>query len=181
MRIRHPNSRLLGANKAKIDTLRRGKKMDYTLDIIIPKEEAETVKLYEKQINWGNNFYSCEPPQYITDSNIVFEQINSLPYFKDIIGDELPNDSIVLYLKSDILFDLEYAVNNNVALEENRLLIFLNRLFELSYFYIFMVQEDEKVKEQYRIVKKEEIYMRLSESLRWSNPKDILLFKKNES
>lgn len=155
--------------------------MDYTLNIIIPKKEAGTVKLYEKQIKWGNNVYSCEPPQYITDSNIVFEQIKDIHYFKEIIGDELPDDNIILYLKSEILFDLEYAVNNNVALKENKLLIFLNRLFGLSQFYILMVREDEKVKEQYRIIKKEDIHMRLSESLRWSNPKDILLFKKNES
>ena len=43
-----------------------------------------------------------------------------------------------------------------------------------------MAREDEKVKEYYKISTKEEISIRLSDSLRWSNPKDVLLFKKRE-
>lgn len=155
--------------------------MDYFLDIIIPKKEIETVKLNEKLLEWGEGVYSCSPPQYISDSDIVFEQIEDVQYLNKIIGEELTNDTIVLHLKSDILYDLEYAVNNpESVLEENVLLIFLNKLIELSQFYILMVREDEKVKEYYKISTKEEISIRLSDSLRWSNPKDVLLFKKRE-
>ncbi|WP_296465086.1 hypothetical protein [uncultured Acetatifactor sp.] len=155
--------------------------MDYFLDIIIPKKEIETVKLNEKLLKWGEDVYSCSPPQYISDSDIVFEQIEDVQYLNKIIGEELTNDTIVLHLKSDILYDLEYAVNNpESVLEENVLLIFLNKLIELSQFYILMVREDEKVKEYYKISTKEEISIRLSDSLRWSNPKDVLLFKKRE-
>ena len=76
---------------------------------------------------------------------------------------------------------MEYAVNNpESVLEENVLLKFLNKLIELSQFYILMAREDEKVKEYYKISTKEEISIRLSDSLRWSNPKDVLLFKKRE-
>ena len=103
-------------------------------------------------------------------------------YFSKIVGEEFTDDVIVLHLKSDILFDLEYAVNNHKSiLEENVLLNFLNQLIELSQFYILMVREDENIKEYYEISTKEEISMRLSDSLRWSNPKEILLFKKKES
>lgn len=155
--------------------------MDYFLDIIIPKKEIETVKLNEKLLEWGEGVYSCSPPQYISDSDIVFEQIEDVQYLNKIIGEELTNDTIVLHLKSDILYDLEYAVNNpESVLEENVLLKFLNKLIELSQFYILMVREDEKVKEYYKISTKEEISIRLSDSLRWSNPKDVLLFKKRE-
>ena len=155
--------------------------MDYFLDIIIPKKEIETVKLNEKLLEWGEGVYSCSPPQYISDSDIVFEQIEDVQYLNKIIGEELTNDTIVLHLKSDILYDLEYAVNNpESVLEENVLLNFLNRLIELSQFYILMVREDENVKEYYEISTKEEISIRLSDSLRWSNPKDVLLFKKRE-
>lgn len=155
--------------------------MDYFLDIIIPKKEIETVKLNEKLLKWGEDVYSCSPPQYISDSDIVFEQIEDVQYLNKIIGEELTNDTIVLHLKSDILYDLEYAVNNpESVLEENVLLKFLNKLIELSQFYILMAREDEKVKEYYKISTKEEISIRLSDSLRWSNPKDVLLFKKRE-
>ena len=155
--------------------------MDYFLDIIIPKKEIGTVKLREKLFEWGEGVYSYNPPQYISDSDIIFEQIVDVQYFNKIIGEELTNDTIVLHLKNDILYDLEYAVNNHESiLEENVLLKFLNKLIELSQFYILMVREDENVKEYYKISTKEEINIRLSDSLRWSNPKDVLLFKKRE-
>ena len=87
----------------------------------------------------------------------------------------------MLHLKSDILSDLEYAVNEKESrLEENTLLKFLNKLIELSQFYILMVREDENVKEFYSVSTKEELSIRLSDSLRWSNPKDVLLFKKKK-
>ena len=156
-------------------------KMDYVLNILIPKNELETVNLKEELIEWGGNLYSCDPPLYITDSDIVFEQIEDVRYFYEIVGEKLTNDIIALNLKSNILFELEYAVNNDVALlGKNTLFVFLNKLFKLSEFYIILVREDEKVKERYRIVAKEEISIRLSDSLRWSNPKDVLLFKKNQ-
>lgn len=156
-------------------------KMDYVLNILIPKNELETVNLKEELIEWGGNLYSCDPPLYITDSDIVFERIEDVRYFYEIVGEKLTNDIIALNLKSNILFELEYAVNNDVALlGKNTLFVFLNKLFKLSEFYIILVREDEKVKERYRIVAKEEISIRLSDSLRWSNPKDVLLFKKNQ-
>ncbi len=44
-----------------------------------------------------------------------------------------------------------------------------------------MVREDENVKEYFKISTKEEIKIKLSDSLRWSNPKDVLLFKEKEN
>ena len=81
----------------------------------------------------------------------------------------------------DLLLDLECVVNNNESvLEENVLLNFLNKLIKLSQFYILMVREDENVKEYFKISTKEEIKIKLSDSLRWSNPKDVLLFREKE-
>ena len=90
--------------------------MDYFLDIIIPKKEMETVKLNEKLFEWGEVVCSCNPPQYISDSDIIFEQIEDVQYFNKIIGEELTNDIIVLHLKNDVLYDLEYAVNNQESI-----------------------------------------------------------------
>lgn len=153
--------------------------MDYILDIIIPKKEVNVVKLSEKLVTWGDSVYSCEPPQYFTDSDIIFEQIKDTKYYDKILGEKLTNDNIILNLKGNMLFDLAYVVNRDeTALEKNELLIFLKSLFKLSEFYILMAREDEKVKERYGITSQEEISVRLSESFRWSDPKDVLLFKK---
>lgn len=154
--------------------------MDYILDIIIPKKEIGVVKLSEKLVTWGDSVYSRTPPQYITDSGIVFEQIEDTEYYSKLLGEKLTKDTIVLNLKSHLLFELEYAINNDKnTLEKNELLSFLSELFNLSEFYILLVREDEKVKERYRITFKEEIRVRLADSLKWSEPKDVLLFKKN--
>lgn len=101
-------------------------------------------------------------------------------YYYTLGNDSQSTPKLIAYhLKSDVLYDLEYAVNNQESiLEENVLLKFLNSLIGLSQFYILMVREDENVKEYYKISTKEEISIRLSDSLRWSNPKDVLLFKK---
>lgn len=154
--------------------------MDYILDIIILKKEIGVVKLNEKLVTWGDSVYSRTPPQYITDSGIVFEQIEDTEYYSKLLGEKLTKDTIVLNLKSHLLFELEYAINNDKkTLEKNELLSFLSELLNLSEFYILLVREDEKVKERYRITSKEEIRVRLTDSLKWSEPKDVLLFKKN--
>ena len=45
--------------------------MDFLLDIIVPKKEIEMVKLNEKLFEWGEGVYSCSPPQYVSDSDII--------------------------------------------------------------------------------------------------------------
>lgn len=127
----------------------------------------------------SDNMQNVTSGKNLVDTNIIFEQIEDVQYFNKMIGKELKNDTIVLHLKSSILLDLEYAVNHDKSiLEEDVLLTFLKRLIKLSEFYILMIREDENIKERYRISTKEEISVRLSDSLRWSNPKDILVYKK---
>ena len=65
------------------------------------------MNLNEKLFEWGEGTYSCSPPQYVSDFDIIFEQIEDVQYFNKVIGKELTNDTIVLHLKSDILTDLE--------------------------------------------------------------------------
>lgn len=152
--------------------------MDYVLDIAIPKKEIEAVKLNEKLMEWGDSAYSCSPPQYITNSNIIFEQIEDVKYFEEIVGKKISNEIVLLNLRSDVLFELEYAINSdNKELWKNELFLFLISFYKLSEFYILLIREDEKIKEHHRIFDKEEISIKLFDTLKWSNPKDILLFK----
>ena len=152
--------------------------MDYVLNIIIPKKEIGNIDLNEKMIEWGGHLYSCDPPRYITSSNIIFEQVENARYFSTVIGKDLGDDTIILDLKSEILFDLEYGVNIDKArLKEDKLLAFLSGLFSLSRFFILLAREDEKVKQRYRVEKEEDISVRLCNSLKRSDPTDILLYK----
>ena len=130
--------------------------MDYVLDIAIPKKEIEAVKLNEKLMEWGDSAYSCSPPQYITNSNIIFEQIEDVKYFEEIVGKKISNEIVLLNLRSDVLFELEYAINSdNKELWKNELFLFLISFYKLSEFYILLIREDEKIKERHRIFDKE--------------------------
>lgn len=48
------------------------------LDIIFPSKEMGTLKLNEKLFEWREGLYSYNHPQYISDSGIVFEQIEDV-------------------------------------------------------------------------------------------------------
>lgn len=126
----------------------------------------------------GDSAYSCSPPQYLTNSNIIFEQIEDVKYFEEIVGKKISNEIVLLNLRSDVLFELEYAINSdNKELWKNELFLSLISFYKLSEFYILLIREDEKIKERHRIFDKEEISIKLFDTLKWSNPKDILLFK----
>lgn len=154
--------------------------MDYILDIIINKQEIQSAGLTEKLCEWDGEKYSYTPVQYVTDSNIEFEKIENVQYFNKITGIAMPKDVIALSLKSPILHDLEYDINSDLTkLMENTLLIFLKNLSKLSMFYILLLREDENIKEFQEIITDEEMCRVLRDSLKWSNPKDILLFKNN--
>ncbi|WP_455715812.1 hypothetical protein, partial [Anaerosporobacter sp.] len=79
--------------------------------------------------------------------------------------------------KSDLLLDLEFAINNGNDIKRNKLLLFLESLCELSMFYILLKRDDEKVKKRQEIQLKEQLVKEICESLNWINPQDVLLFK----
>lgn len=152
--------------------------MDYNLDIIISKQEIENAGLTEKFCEWNGEKCSYSPAQYVTNSNIEFEKIENIQYFSKISGIAMPRDVIALSLKSDILHDLEYDINSDVTkLMDNILFIFLVNLSKLNMFYIFLLREDENIKELHEIITDEEMCGVLRDSLNWTNPKDILMFK----
>ena len=150
--------------------------MDFELDIIIPKEEIEIVELYEKKHEWGDETFSCNPPRYNIDTGLDFEQTD-LSYFEKYLDNIAASECIALHLKGDILRDLGYSVNHSIDIMNDTLIVFLSRLLELSMFYIFLVREDEKVKEKYKVSDKEEIAMIISKCLNWDNPYDVLIYK----
>ena len=119
--------------------------MDYYLDIIMNEKELENAGLTEKLCEWNGEKYSYNPAQYITDSAIEFERIKDIQHSNKLAGIQIPMDIIGLSLKSDLLHDLDYAINCDLdKLTENPLFLFLTKLSELSMIYIFLVREDEK-------------------------------------
>ena len=152
--------------------------MDYMLDIIIPKSEIEKSGLSEVLREWGGVMYSSTPAVYVTDSNIEFIEVTNLSYYSRLLDSKISDDLIALHLKSDILHDFECFANNQITqADENTLITFFKCLFGLSKFYILLIREDELIKGKYRISNVDELESILVNSVKWSSPADVLLYK----
>ena len=153
--------------------------MDYILNIIIERIDLEKIGLKEKKYEWGGEVFSCNPVQYSSDSNIIFEEIENYQSYISLDNMEMFQNAIALCLKSDILYDFEYTINNNSnELIHNSLFCFLKELSKLKSALVLLFREDEEIKEYHEIKSDEDFYLVITNSLKWDNPKDILLYVK---
>ena len=152
--------------------------MDYILGIFILKSEISKLGLHEVLREWGGSKYSENPELYSTDLGIEFRKIEDMSFYSRLSEIEFKPDVIGLYLISDILYDFEYYVNKKIPNEKaGELLELLKILSELSFVCMFLIREDEGVKEKYEIVTPEGIEDVLFKCLDWASPKDIMLYK----
>lgn len=151
--------------------------MDFTLDIIIAKNEIKKLNLNKKIAEWGGEIFSLDPPEYISDSNLVFEQFKDLSYYNKFLEEELDKDRYIAFiLKGESLLDLEFLINREKEkLSNNKIFEFLEKVIKLDEFFIFLIREDEVVKKTYEISEKEKLANILCNSLNWSTPEDILI------
>ena len=63
--------------------------MSFLLDIVIPKDEMNKVGLEEQLIEWGGAKFSQEPPKYIGNKELVFEELTNLKYHCGLLGNDL--------------------------------------------------------------------------------------------
>ena len=124
--------------------------------------------------------FSQEPVKYIGRKKLVFEQLTSLKYHCKLLGDNLNEKKYcALVFKGEELSKLEFIINRREKdLESDLLYLFLKSLITLSSFYIFLVREDEDIKERYEIENGKELRNVLCKSLSWITPKDIVILKK---
>ena len=154
--------------------------MRFLLDVVLPKDEMKKIDLEEQLIEWGGEIFSHEPAKYIGRKKLVFEELTNLEYYSGLLGHNLDTKKYsALIFKGEELAELEFLANSRTEdLGNNLLFVFLESLITLSSFYIFLLREDEIIKERYVIERDNELKSVLCESLSWNTPKDILIFKK---
>ena len=154
-------------------------RMDFLLDIIIPKAEVHNTSLREQFVLWGGETFAYDPPRYVTPSNLFFEGVNDFEYYSRLLKKRLEAERyIALCIRSNALKELEFIINNNPkGLKNNDLICFFAELIALSEFYVFLLREDEGIKQSYVVKNKNEIITTLYKSMQWSNPNDILITK----
>lgn len=154
--------------------------MRFLLDIVIPKDELEKVDLEEQLIEWGGVKFSQEPAKYVGKEVLVFEELANLKYHSDLLGEALDEEKYkALIFKGNEVSEVEFLANSRrEELENNSLFAFLKSLITLSKFYLFLLREDEVIKEQYAIEGEEDFKDVLCRCLSWTEPKDIVIVKK---
>lgn len=82
--------------------------MDFTLDVMIPKNNIEKANLSEVLVEWAGEYYSQEPRKYSSNSKLVFEQYIDTTYFEYFVGTNFDIDEWVAFrLKGENLQELE--------------------------------------------------------------------------
>ena len=91
--------------------------MSFLLDIVIPKDEMNKVGLEEQLIEWGGAKFSQEPPKYIGNKELVFEELTNLKYHCGLLGNELDAEKYISYLIKNIrvhLGDFDWYAKNAI-------------------------------------------------------------------
>ena len=152
--------------------------MDYEFDLIIQKECLSKMQLTEVLHEWGGVMYPSVPAEYFSSYGIDFYEVDDTDYFKRLMGKDISDSFIILHLKSDLIFELDYTINRNPdKLNENNLLSFIKDLSNLPSFYLLLVREDERISDVYEVNTREDIVQALMKCFDWDNPRDVMIYK----
>lgn len=159
--------------------------MDFTLDVLLLKKELYKLNIKEFLFEWGGEKFSQDPPIYKDDTGLEFKEIQDLGYYtrcyKKYIEDDLNvNQYISLTLCGDYISDLEFLINKkNSNSNADIILKFLEKLFELSTFAVFLIRDEEEIDSRYRIKTKDEFLNVFCNCLKWESPEGALITKSN--
>lgn len=152
--------------------------MDYEFDLIIQKECISKLQLTEVLHEWGGVMYPSAPAEYALSCGIVFYEVEDTDFFKRLMGIDISDSFIILHLKNDLIFELDYTINRNPdKLNENNLLNFIKDLSNLPTFYLLLVRDDERISDVYEVNTKDDIIQALTKCFDWNNPRDVLIYK----
>ena len=152
--------------------------MNFILDILIPEKQVRLANLSEVLVEWGEETFSKEPPEFSFESQLIFDQNRDSEYYGKMLGAR-KKDYIALTLQGDELADLALAINRQREnLEKNVLMRFLLGLLNLDYFYILLLKEEEELDRYYQVKNKTELLQAVCQGLNWESPQGILITKR---
>ena len=155
--------------------------MDLILDILIPKNKLDRLKLTELFVEWGDEKFSQDPKRYRFQSTVLFYENNEISYYQDIIEDELDiYDYIALTLDGKSLSELENMVNNKEFRKDRNELIslFYEMYNSLNTFAIIKFLNEEYIDNKYIVTNADDAIDIFIDSLKWDSPKGIVIIKK---
>jgi hypothetical protein len=157
--------------------------MLFYLDIAIKKDDVNKFGIKEKLIEWGGESFSQEPPQYSYKETLIFDEYSDANYLKRYFYKQINNDFElenyrVFRLLGKQLSEIEELINlKDPDVDSHELYKFLADLYELDYFAIFLIRDEEEIDERYRIKSKEELARIFCNCLKWDSPEGALITK----
>lgn len=158
--------------------------MYFILDVLIKKDEISKMDLSELLVEWGGESFSQSPAKYKNKSELVFEEFLDLNYYKDyyyrFLDKDFDKENYVAFrLLGSHMFDLERQVNNTVDdLSNNNVMLFLRELFNLNYFTIFLIRDEECIDNKYLVTDTSEFIKIFCNALNRTSPEGIVVTKK---
>lgn len=154
----------------------------FYFDVSIKSEDLTKVKIKEMLVEWGGDLLSQEPPRYLYDNTLIFDEITENSYYKkyygDVIGEDFDLDKYRTFTLPGCLNDMESLINfKHSGIENTDLYKFLADLSELDDFAIFLIRDEEYVDVRYRVNTKDELIDLFCDCLKWDSPRGALITK----
>lgn len=157
--------------------------MNFILDILLPEHELNKLNMKEFLFEWGEELFSQDPPIYKNDTGLEFKQMQDLRYyqryFQEYSGEDFDrNQYIALTLCGDYVSDLEAAINKKYKnAKADMMLTFLEKLYELGSFAVFLIRDEEEIDKWYQIRTKEEFLNTFCNCLKWESLEGAIITK----
>lgn len=156
--------------------------MDYLLIFLIPTSEFEKLNMEEILVEWGDEVFSQTPPKFRFNSHIILYEVFDKKYFENKIqGNWKVTDYRVLAVEGNNLGELSIKVNNNKPIDDDGLIIFLDKLCNSVNGYCILKPRDEEYFDKtYFLSKPSDIKDEFIKSLLWDKREGIIVVKNKE-
>lgn len=159
----------------------------FEIIIALKPENLEKANIPEKLVEWGRELFSYDPPRYVYNDRLVFDEFHDKSYFKRCYGSFIKDDVDMdayraFWLTGNDLWKMERQVNNQCAdIVCNELYKFLSDLSKLDDFIIFLIRDEEEIDMKYQLNHSDELIPVFCSCLQWDAPKGALIIKQKSS
>lgn len=157
--------------------------MLFYFNVSIKTNSLMKLNMQEKQVEWGGEWYSQEPPQYEYDGTLTFDEFLNNNYFEKychrLLGKDFDIDGYRTFrLLGEHLSEIEKMINlNNCNCKNHQLFKFMDSLLKIDQFIIFLICDEEEIAERYQVNTKEELIDIFCSCLKWDSPRGALIIK----
>ncbi len=157
--------------------------MVFSLEIFLKEKDVRKVNILELLVEWGGEFLSQDPPKYVYNSTLTFEQFLDIEYYKKyhkkVIENDFDFDEYVAFrLLGGKMLELEKLINTcDEKLKTDVLICYLKEVSKLDTYGMILLREEECIDKRYRINSEKELIDTVCNCLKWDAPEGAFITK----